>query len=319
MKGIYKIINIINNKIYIGQSVDIKRRWNDHKSELRRNSHHNIYLQQSWNKYGEENFKFEVIEFNKSFTTDDLNELEIYYIDKLKTCDNNFGYNLTQGGFYNENNIKSVIQFDNLGKKIKEYKSTAEAEKETGINKETIRSNANPNKTGKSAGGFVWMYKEDYDTYGFNIDFYSNYKIKKCFKKVYQISLSGEVINIFDNIKEAVEKTNVSKKSIESCCDTNKPESKTAKGFIFCYDEEFNKLGLENILKSRQKYTSNSKPVLQYNKDGKFINEYNSVGEASRITGANSSHIASCCRQERKTAKDYIWKYKEEVMLWQSL
>ena len=84
MVGIYEIINIINNKKYIGQSIEIKRRWNDHKSELRRNSHHNIYLQKSWNKYGEENFKFEVIESNKNFTTEDLNELEIYYIDKLK-------------------------------------------------------------------------------------------------------------------------------------------------------------------------------------------------------------------------------------------
>lgn len=310
MVGIYEIINIINNKKYIGQSIEIKRRWNDHKSELRRNSHHNIYLQKSWNKYGEENFKFEVIESNKNFTTEDLNELEIYYIDKLKTCDNNFGYNLTQGGYYNENNIKSVIQFDNLGKKIKEYKSTVEAEKETGINKETIRSNANPNKTGKSAGGFVWMYKEDYDKYGFNIDFYKDYNIKKCFKKIYQISLDGKILNIFNTIKEAIEKSEVNKKSIEACCDRNKPKSKTAYGFIFCYEEEFDELGLENILKSRQKYITNSKPVLQYDKFGKFLNEYNGVGEASRSTGINSSHIASCCRKERKTARGCIWVYK---------
>ena len=310
MVGIYKIINTINNKIYIGQSIDIKRRWNDHKSELRRNAHYNIYLQQSWNKYGEENFIFEVIEFNKKFTNEDLNELEIYYIDKLKTFDNNFGYNLTIGGCYNEAKAKSVLQFDNLGKIIKEYKSTTEAEKETGINKETIRSNANINKVGKSAGGFVWMYRDDYDKYGFNTDFYKNYSIKKCFKKVYQISLDGQILNIFNTIKETVEKTNINKKSIESCCDRNIIKSKTAGGFIFCYEEEFIELGIENILKTRQKYTSNSKIVLQYNKDGEFINEYNSVGEAGRINGINPSHIAGCCRGIRNTAKGFIWVYK---------
>jgi len=310
MIGIYKIVNIVNNKIYIGQSIEIKRRWNDHKSELKRNIHHNIYLQKSWNKYGEENFIFEVIESDENFNTDDLNELEIYYIDKLKTFDSSFGYNLTQGGFYNESKIKSVIQFDNLGNIIKEYKSTAEAEKETGINKETIRSNANPNKTGKSAGGFIWIYKEDYDKYGFNIDFYKDYNIKKCFKRIYQISLDGEILNIFSTIKDAVEKSEVNKKSIEACCDKNKPENKTAYGFIFCYEDEFNELGLENILKNRKKYTSNSKIVLQYNKNGEFINEYISVGEASRVNGINASHISGCCRGIRGSAKGYIWKYK---------
>jgi len=310
MVGIYKIINTINNKIYIGQSVDIKRRWNDHKSELRRNAHYNTYLQQSWNKYGEGNFIFEVIEFNENFTTEDLNELEIYYIDKLKTFDNNFGYNLTIGGYYNEGKAKSVLQFNNLGEIIKEYKSTTEAEKETGINKETIRNNANINKNGKSAGGFVWMYKDDYDKYGFNIDFYKNYSIKKCFKKVYQISLEGQILNIFNTLKEAVEKTNINKKSIESCCDRNITKSKTAGGFIFCYEEEFDELGIENILKNRQKYTSNSKIVLQYNKNGEFINEYNSVAEAGRINGINSSQIAGCCRGIIKSAKGFVWVYK---------
>jgi group I intron endonuclease len=60
--GIYKIFNKVNNKYYIGSSNNIKRRWRDHKKMLRGNRHDNIYLQNSWNKYGENNFDFIVID-----------------------------------------------------------------------------------------------------------------------------------------------------------------------------------------------------------------------------------------------------------------
>jgi group I intron endonuclease len=60
--GIYIIKNLVNNKIYIGSSVNIGNRFNQHKNSLRKNKHHNKYLQKSWNKHGEENFEFIVIE-----------------------------------------------------------------------------------------------------------------------------------------------------------------------------------------------------------------------------------------------------------------
>lgn len=59
--GIYKIINKQNNNFYIGSSSDIKQRWRWHKYALRGNRHSNTYLQNAWNKYGEENFEFEVL------------------------------------------------------------------------------------------------------------------------------------------------------------------------------------------------------------------------------------------------------------------
>lgn len=59
---VYKITNIINNKYYIGSTVDFKNRKRQHLSELKNNKHDNKHLQASFNKYGEEAFSFEVIE-----------------------------------------------------------------------------------------------------------------------------------------------------------------------------------------------------------------------------------------------------------------
>ena len=61
-KGIYKIINVVNNKFYVGSAVDLKRRKTRHFSELRTNKHNNKHLQAAWNKYGESAFIFVVVE-----------------------------------------------------------------------------------------------------------------------------------------------------------------------------------------------------------------------------------------------------------------
>ena len=89
MIGIYKIINIINNKCYVGSSINIISRWNQHKKDLKSNKHHSIKLQRSYNKYGENNFKYEIIEECEKGL---LLIREKYNIDLLD-CYNN-GYNI---------------------------------------------------------------------------------------------------------------------------------------------------------------------------------------------------------------------------------
>jgi group I intron endonuclease len=61
-RGIYKIINVINNKFYVGSAVDLKRRKTRHFSELRTGKHNNRHLQAAWVKYGEQAFVFVVVE-----------------------------------------------------------------------------------------------------------------------------------------------------------------------------------------------------------------------------------------------------------------
>ena len=60
--GIYKIENLVNGKSYIGQSSDINDRWRRHRSDLFRDGHENTHLQRAYNKYGEENFKYFILE-----------------------------------------------------------------------------------------------------------------------------------------------------------------------------------------------------------------------------------------------------------------
>lgn len=89
--AIYKIVNNINNKLYIGSCVGHYLRKGQHWYRLRKGTHDNNHLQNSWNKYGEENFEFIVIEF-----VPDVNNLikrEQHWIDTLKVCDRTIGYN----------------------------------------------------------------------------------------------------------------------------------------------------------------------------------------------------------------------------------
>jgi group I intron endonuclease len=92
LTGIYKITNLINNKCYIGQTNNIPRRWSEHKSALNRNLHHNEHLQKSWLRYGERNFKFEVLEY---CSLEELNTLEEFYVSKFNSYKR--GYNRTVG------------------------------------------------------------------------------------------------------------------------------------------------------------------------------------------------------------------------------
>ena len=59
---IYKIRNVVNGKFYVGSTTSTRERFRNHRKMLRGNRHHCLHLQASWNKYGEDCFKFEVVE-----------------------------------------------------------------------------------------------------------------------------------------------------------------------------------------------------------------------------------------------------------------
>lgn len=92
--GIYLIKNNINEIVYVGRAVNIRKRWNIHKHLLRRKKHGNNLLQRSWNKYGEENFSFIILEKLEKIE-DVLKEREQYYIFKYKSFNREFGFNIS--------------------------------------------------------------------------------------------------------------------------------------------------------------------------------------------------------------------------------
>lgn len=91
--GIYAIKNKMNNKMYIGQSVNVNKRKSYHLWLLRNNSHFNPKLQNAFNKYGEENFEFVILE---KCNKEELDDKEIEYISRYNTTNN--GYNICEGG-----------------------------------------------------------------------------------------------------------------------------------------------------------------------------------------------------------------------------
>ena len=92
---IYFIINKITGERYVGQTTNFVRRKNEHLSQLKDKTHINKKLQNAWNKYGENNFIVEKIQYD-NISKEELNNEEIKYIKQYNSYNN--GYNLTIGG-----------------------------------------------------------------------------------------------------------------------------------------------------------------------------------------------------------------------------
>lgn len=105
--GIYKIENTINKKLYIGSSYNIKQRWENHKTYLKNNKHHNKHLQYAINKYKLESFNFEIIE--KCFI-ENLLQQEQYYIDLYKNKNSLYNIDLIAGSRRKEHILKICKQ-----------------------------------------------------------------------------------------------------------------------------------------------------------------------------------------------------------------
>ena len=116
MGGIYKILNIKTNDFYIGSTIDFAKRQRVHLSKLRKNKHSNSHLQYSYNKHGENSFKFIIIHYANNES--ELPDLESYYINLL-----NPKYNKTKTtsrpNFYDEKG-RSINRTELFVKKTKE-------------------------------------------------------------------------------------------------------------------------------------------------------------------------------------------------------
>jgi group I intron endonuclease len=93
LSGIYRILNKVNGKGYVGSSKILNKRKSSHLWGLRHNKHKNPHLQAAWNQYGEENFIWEILEYCLP-DNEILHIREQYWMDYYNVCNPEKGYNV---------------------------------------------------------------------------------------------------------------------------------------------------------------------------------------------------------------------------------
>lgn len=213
MACIYKITNLVNGKFYIGSTKGkLQRRISAHLAKLRYDKHYNIHLQKSWNKYGENNFKFEILEnflFLETLSDKEnsikLREKELELFISLNP-DYNFNRVTTRGSL---GRILTQEQKDNISKKGKDRKHTLES-------KEIMRK--------KALGKIISQEQID------------KIRLKTLGKPIFRsrpievFNLKNELIAEYSFQGEAAKIMKIRKTSISNCCNNRR---KTAGGYIF--------------------------------------------------------------------------------------
>ncbi len=189
INGIYTITSIIDNKIYIGKAVNVQERLNNHKHLLRKNKHANRHLQNAWNKYGESNFKFELLE---ECEEDFLCSQEHYWCNLLNATNRKFGYNLAETSPDCSNRLT-----------------------EESISKRTQTRKENAEKRG------YWV-PEDYrlklkTTARISPEMRKK-QVEKSRRKVIKMDLEGNELQTYDSMAEAAVKNNLFTQGISLAC-----------------------------------------------------------------------------------------------------
>lgn len=238
MIGIYKITNIVNNKVYVGSSKSINRRKYQHFYLLKNNKHKNLYLQFSYNKYGKSSFIFELLE------KCDINQLSLkeeYWIKYYNSYKSKSGYNLalvenSTHSFNNETKFKmsksntskkKLYQYDINGKLLNKFDSIKECSIKLNIPRRNIQNVLKVNN--KTTHHFYFSYSNKFDYIKITPKLPSNTK------SVIQYNLDNEIINTYISVKEASIKLNVAYTNMSRHLSQNKP--KTIRGYVFKYKE----------------------------------------------------------------------------------
>lgn len=279
MGYIYKITNLINNKVYIGQtSRTIATRWSQHKnSSLTVDTH----LYRAMRKYGIENFIIEPIE-----ETVLLNEREIYWISYYNSFEK--GYNMTQGG----EGFGRQMDYDLLLKEWNNGLTLTDISNKTGHAPKHIRAAL------QSQG----VSTEEIKQRGLKI------AAQKHSIDVYQFDLDGNFIQHFQSIREAGHCVNCNPTNILNCCNQ---KALSAAGFLWSYNKQID----QEIVNKKKNFSKGGKKlkraVKQFDKNGNYIRTFSSVSEAARSVNGYATNISDVCNHKTKTAYNYIWAYDQ--------
>ena len=271
--GIYAIVNLKNEKFYIGSAVKLNRRKREHLSLLHNGKHGNRHLQNTYDKWGEEVFIFRVIAYVEDKNL--LVDIEDQWIKKYKPS----------GVLYN---IREEAN-SNLGIKLSEESK----KKISKIHKGKIVSDETKKKM-------------SFAKQNMNKETKKKMSLAKQ-KSVIQLDKNNNFIAKFNSIIEAKTKTGIDNSSISKCC---LGKCKSIGGYLWLYEYEYlnGKRPCENNL-----IHGDSKPIIQFTKHNEFVKKYNNISEASRETGIKNGNIKACCLNKRKSAGGYIWRYESLV------
>ena len=156
---IYKITCLANNRVYIGQTKHLKKRKAEHLRSLKNQSHHSTLLQRSWNKYGKNLFKHEIIE---ECDINNVDEKEVYWIKFHDSTNKYNGFNNDGGG--NKNKVLSEVTRQKISKFHRERYEIAKIYllSENAMKKKSVKlSGKNNPMYGKTPR--EWMDKQTYE------------------------------------------------------------------------------------------------------------------------------------------------------------
>ena len=287
--GIYIITSKVNNKFYIGSSNNISKRRKEHFSDLRGNRHCNQYLQNIYNKYGEENLIVEVIELCSEL---EQFKREQYFIDTLNPSINicKMVENNPMLGRHHTQETKDKISKANTGKKRSEETKALLTE----LNKNRICSEETRTKISKSRTGKITSEE-------------TKQKIREAQgTKIVQLDKNLKIVKIWDSMNEC-EKEGFNHSCISNVCSGKR---KSHKGFIWkklSEKEDIKNINIDfDINCPRRKY------ILQYDINNKLIKEYVSANEAFKESNEffKEEGIRKSCRTGN-VYKGFIFKYKD--------
>lgn len=292
MIGIYKITNKVNNKIYIGQSINIAERWREHRYRYNRveETSYNYPLYRAFRKYTLDNFSFEIIE---ECTFEELDKRETYWIQYYNSILPN-GYNQNYGGGGRIVYLKPVYQYDLFGRFIQEYPNASIAASKTGNTLDNIRDCLNKRNNMVQTQGYQWSYvKTD------NIGHHPKYTPVICF------SLQGEKIAEYHNFEAAIKATSIDPRVLKTACDNHTPTYSHQWRY---WDENPDLTKLPPV----EPYQNGKRAVNQYDLNGNLLHTFSSITEASNQTSIGTAHIITVCKKIEKSAGNYVWRYADE-------
>nr|DAU04495.1 MAG TPA: intron associated endonuclease [Caudoviricetes sp.] len=323
MVGIYKIENKVNGKVYIGQSIDIKIRWYNHRKELNGNRHHNEHLQNAWNKYGESQFIFNIIE---ECTVENIDEREIYWINYYNATNGKCGYNMTLGGqgihgyswsdegkqhLSDIRNPEAILQLDLNGNIIERWRSGSYAARETGFPTSGIMNCLRDDGDQYQAHGFIWVYESKYYSKEFDINTYVDKYIKPR-PRIIEYDLYGNINKIWNNAVEIMNEYGEKSVIYKALTCVLKHDRRSIKGKIFLYENDDFEL-TDKYLRDIRVKTASYK-INQFDKMNNFIKTW--TQEEIKNSEYLFSSIRHFCTQAyvgnfiNKPLYNYIWRYE---------